>query len=529
MSFLTFNSNLSWRRSRELLEHEAKEAGNQYIPVVCGQEHGLEELWWGECSASQKAKGWRVVGANAAKTSKGRRAGTYIAVPSAVVIKKATGQEEWDISPRSSPGRLCMALVQCASNSWIAVFSMYLWTGHTLGATCNAIILDEAVKWIVRLKLAWAVGADWQNEPDKMVDSPWNKAVHGVVKAPEHGTCRSRGEERTIDFFWMDSRLAAVTEQAQVDAMAPYSPHKVVTVRSQGRWEGHAVRALRRPRQFPMDKPEGAGHEAAFPEVDLQGDAAALDDAYGKFCEKAEEEIVSKLCWTQTQAKPYLGRARPPEFEMQAVMPKCTTGMAASGTARAWRWMAQEVAWLGVLYCKWLTNVQGRDKLQEHLLGAWNRVLGAKSHWDAIGQWQGYIWKLLQAVWVWKGVTIELIKALGELQKWLSHGATKLELHLMNERENQLRERLEDKYPGSVGLLHRICKWKGAWKPRKGSVTKKELPAAPQQAVEAEERDWAQVWNAMQVQERPLWRTCETRHREMSAITAETLRPLCGR
>ena len=97
--------------------------------------------------------------------------------------------------------------------------------------------------------------------------------------------------------------------------------------------------------------------------------------------------------------------------------------------------------------------------------------------------WRQFLWAAYQMLWTWKGISIDMIRALGELQQWLSKGATMLERRLMQEREEQLRVKLEDAYPGSAGLLHRICKWKAAWQPRVGSVTKKALPHGPQEAA----------------------------------------------
>ena len=136
----------------------------------------------------------------------------------------------------------------------------------------------------------------------------------------------------------------------------------------------------------------------------------------------------------------------------------------AGGCARAWRWLAQEVAWLGVLYCKWLTNHALRPVQEKQLLCAWNRVWQRQGVWGELGFWGHYIWIMLDGIWNWKGVSMELLKGMLDLQRWLKEVADNLEKHLRYEREELLKQRLAEGYPGSDGLLRKMCKWRRWWR-----------------------------------------------------------------
>ena len=97
-------------------------------PIADGDGPGAraeQGLAWRVLS-STGCKGWKVVGSSCTTTELGGKgAGTYIALPRAVQIKKANGQLDWDISPQCSKGRACMALAQTEGGSWIALFSLY--------------------------------------------------------------------------------------------------------------------------------------------------------------------------------------------------------------------------------------------------------------------------------------------------------------------------------------------------------------------------------------------------------------------
>ena len=119
-------------------------------------------------------------------------------------------------------------------------------------------------------------------------------------------------------------------------------------------------------------------------------------------------------------------------------------GCAAQGAARAWRWLAQEVAWLGCLYTQWPTVRETRAGHAVEMERAWARVLGDSEHWQHLGEWRDFVWVTLNGVWSWKGVSIDLLKFLMELQKSFKDTAARLGQQTMKAREDKLKERLAE-------------------------------------------------------------------------------------
>ena len=138
---------------------------------------------------------------------------------------------------------------------------------------------------------------------------------------------------------------------------------------------------------------------------------------------------------------------------------------------------------MGMMYCKWLTNKALRPVQEEQLMSAWGKVWRKRGPWDETRCWGVFIWTMLEGIYSWRGVSTALVKCSLELQPWLKDTADKLERHVHAGREEELKQRLADGYPGPDGLLHNICKWRHAWQPRSGSVSKQQLPADPQCAV----------------------------------------------
>ena len=69
------------------------------------------------------------------------------------------------------------------------------------------------------------------------------------------------------------------------------------------------------------------------------------------------------------------------------------------------------------------------------------------------------------------------------------------------------------------------CRWRAAWAPARGSVTKAALPVDPQEAVVQEGRDWAQVWGGLQRQDR-WWRQFGA-GQDAGPVDTATLRRVC--
>ena len=89
---------------------------------------------------------------------------------------------------------------------------------------------------------------------------------------------------------------------------------------------------------------------------------------------------------------------------------------------------------------------------------------------------------------------MDLVRWLGGVPSYCASTAEALERQSMSKRESNFRERLDEQYPGSGGLLHKVCTWKQVWVPRIGSISKISLRGDPHMGVEQEQDDWASIW-----------------------------------
>ena len=95
-----------------------------------------------------------------------------------------------------------------------------MWTGQHLGTDANAAILEVVVARSRCLGTPWIVAADWQNPPEALQGSCWFRAVRSTIISPDSGTCRSKGRERVIDYFWADRRVVGALGRAFYAAQA---------------------------------------------------------------------------------------------------------------------------------------------------------------------------------------------------------------------------------------------------------------------------------------------------------------------
>ena len=96
---------------------------------------------YADAGAALFLRGWKVLGAPAKQTALGgASAGVCIAVPSCVSVQKAKDQQQWDVSPPGSPGRLVMGKVATNTFQWLLVFSVYLHHGQPVGSMANSML-----------------------------------------------------------------------------------------------------------------------------------------------------------------------------------------------------------------------------------------------------------------------------------------------------------------------------------------------------------------------------------------------------
>ena len=63
---------------------------------------------------------------------------------------------------------------------------------------------------------------------------------------------------------------------------------------------------------------------------------------------------------------------------------------------------------------------------------------------------------------------------------------------MTTEREKYCKDELSD--TTGTGFLHKNCKWQNGWRPKAGSLDKKQLEFNPQVVVESEAIAWQNIW-----------------------------------
>ena len=72
--------------------------------------------------------------------------------------------------------------------------------------------------------------------------------------------------------------------------------------------------------------------------------------------------------------------------------------------------------------------------------------------------------------------------------------ARRVDAEVKRQRRKEFLDTLDDAVPQAAGFLHRISKWRPEWQPARGSISKKELSANVQEAVNHEAKDWQDIW-----------------------------------
>ena len=111
-------------------------------------------------------------------------------------------------------------------------------------------------------------------------------------------------------------------------------------------------------------------------------------------------------------------------------------------------------------------------------------------------------WRVFRAAlesWWGADFSEETLRNVRRLTSWTSDQADKAARKAAYARTAALKRRLAATFRGSAGLLHRLSKWRPAWQPAIGSISKASLDEDPQKAAESELASWKQVWPECQV------------------------------
>jgi len=128
--------------------------GQNKVAIILGQELHASGHDWIDVQHHGRSHGWAVQGALATPGEEGKwKAGVCVAARCHYGLAKA-GSLAHDISPKGSPGRLCVAWVDGVIKGGLMVLSTYLW--HSEGLTeRNRQLLEVAVQAIRGFGGAW--------------------------------------------------------------------------------------------------------------------------------------------------------------------------------------------------------------------------------------------------------------------------------------------------------------------------------------------------------------------------------------
>ncbi len=326
--------------------NKAVPKGGARTVAVLSQEHQTTGVKWADLQHEAQRVGWLLRGAQAAEGDKGgNSAGTAIALPPHIGASPPAGHA-WDASPPESLGRLAAAWMDTGPRGGLAVISIYCWDCEGLTPR-NKRLIAEAV----RVGCILVIGGDFNCTPEEIAAEAQFLAKLGLtVSATNQATCFVG--RRNIDFFLVDSRIAHAVDSVQVDLDVDGSHHNAVRLRINVPDSIYLVDRVRKPKEFPRERPIGCAPTPPTPDMQTitaarSSTAAArgpMDAAWRAVAAQIEQELcdMNGLVKGDGADPAYMGRASPAKVVKVPMLPPTSgNGGAGSNEARALRWIAR--------------------------------------------------------------------------------------------------------------------------------------------------------------------------------------------
>ena len=200
--------------------------------------------------------------------------GTAIVGPPNIGLRPAPG------SPSIAEGRVSVAVLDVGVD--VAVGTVY---GISSAPVSRQLSLWKAVAHYLRtLGLPFAIGGDWQVQPDEMKATGILDVLDASVVAPEEPTCTLTGN--TLDYFMISKSLLQGDERPRVLHGLGFQPHFPVEVTLNLGKKVTMVNVLPRPRPLPIDPPIGP----QFPGAKVQ-----WDDWYNRIAVETGQELFEDV------------------------------------------------------------------------------------------------------------------------------------------------------------------------------------------------------------------------------------------
>ncbi len=282
------------------------------------QEHHARKGAVADLQAGTRARGFKLAASEATEGSGGgTSAGVGVAVPSHRGWGGILGPC-WDFSPVESPGRIAGVWLEAGPRGGMVTLSVWLWPTEGM-TTRNVRLIEKALEVVVTSGCPWVIAGDFNATPNELVAAAGAllDRAGGVVRAPEQATCYPAvGRARTLDYFIVDSRIAAATSQAAVDEAVAGSPHRAVKIKIRGKEVGGLIRMVKKPRMFPRERPVGCARRPLVPRSRNEGvvgeaGGESLEEEWRKLAYCVEGELCRGCDRVGSDGAPdsrYLGR-----------------------------------------------------------------------------------------------------------------------------------------------------------------------------------------------------------------------------
>ena len=438
------------------------EAGAGGADLLMVQEHHLEDGAVAREEAWARGVGWSAKLGAATPTGRG---GTSGGVGLLTRCHRGLGRAHGTHSVELVPGRAVCCLWNGGIPGGLVVVSAYLVCGTGMGEANWEIVKTIASELRV-LGRPFVLGGDFQQSPEELVDAGVMRLFDDaeIVRAQgagaeAGGTCCTKGQWSTIDFFLVSRALLPKIVSCELVLDAAIRPHRPVALTLQRGGHLPLQRVLAGPRPFPRTRPIGP---ARRPQTTWVRDDAAvncvetvaeLDDYVGKWFEAAEEVLMGEFDVDPAKARWFQGRGGRARFKWERPAVKTMRGRAKTSTsARAWFWLADRLGEIAKLP---MDASGGRWEHRQALVAkirAWCPPTGLV---DVRGLWcerlRGVAGAGCDQVRLWQGLAMDLAEA--------EHAA------FDSARRRQTRAWIAEICAGAAAGAHKVTKVPAGWRP----------------------------------------------------------------
>ncbi len=152
---------------------------------------------------------------------------------------------------------------RCIARLWYGPFkdplllvSAYFHTG-SLTSAVNRTLLDTIAAWLKAMGRPFLIGADWQDDPDVLIELGWLDEVAGQVFAPDDHTFSSNGHETKIDYWVVSRSIDFIVNKCYTNPISTIPGHDPVILEITAEAKSATVMKPKRIPRLPAEVPKG--------------------------------------------------------------------------------------------------------------------------------------------------------------------------------------------------------------------------------------------------------------------------------